>query len=339
MKKVKVVILNWNGKRHLERFLPSVVANTPRGTGIIVADNGSTDGSAEFIRYRFPTVGFLCLGHNHGYAEGYNKALSSSLLSDTEYFVLLNSDVETPKGWLEPLLRKIDGNTAIAAVSPKILSMKNPGSFEYAGAAGGFMDWFGYPFCRGRILSRVEEDKGQYNDAREVFWASGACMIVRSSAFREAGGFDPSFFAHMEEIDLCWRFWARGWKVVCEPRSYVYHLGGGTLSNESPRKLYLNYRNNLFMLYKNLSPVTFRSVIFIRMMLDGVSALVYLLSGRKDSYKAVLLAHKDYRKEKPSLKNKRRDNMALRRNSPEGIYKGSVILRYLLGCRIFRKMM
>lgn len=339
MDNVKVVILNWNGKRHMERFLPSVVANTPKNAEIIVADNGSTDDSEDVIRYQFPSVRWLNLRENYGYAEGYNKAFASPMLADAEYVVLLNSDVETPAGWLAPLVDKIKSDKAIAAVSPKILSAENHEYFEYAGAAGGFIDWFGYPFCRGRIMSVTEQDKGQYDDAKEVLWASGACMLVRADVFRDVGGFDGSFFAHMEEIDLCWRIWARGWKVMVEPKSKVYHLGGGTLSNDNPRKLYLNFRNNLCMLYKNLSPFSFRQVIFTRMVLDGISAAVYLLSGKKESYRAVWEAHKDYRKEKVNLKKKRKENMALRKASPKGIYKGSVVLRYVFGRRKFGKMM
>lgn len=335
MNNVKVVILNWNGERHLERFLPSVVANTPKNTDVIIADNGSTDGSAKIVRYRHPSVKWLSLKDNYGYAEGYNKALSSPLVAGVKYVVLLNSDVETPSGWLKPLMERMESDEAVAAVSPKILSTESPGYFEYAGAAGGFIDGLGYPFCRGRILSVTEQDKGQYNDAREVFWASGACMMVRMDAFLETGGFDGDFFAHMEEIDLCWRMWSRGWKVMVEPKSKVYHLGGGTLPNESPRKLYLNYRNSLYMLYKNLSPASVRTVIFVRMLLDGASAAVYLLSGRKESYKAVLAAHKDYRKEKSLLKEKRRKNMAMRKRPPYGIYKCSVLLRYFFGFRRF----
>lgn len=338
MNNVKVVILNWNGKPHLERFLPSVVENTPAGVEIIIADNGSDDGSENFICQKFPMITWLSLGQNYGYAQGYNRALESTIIAGAEYAVLLNSDVETSEGWLEPLIERMEKDSSIGAAAPKILSVEKPGYFEYAGAAGGFIDWFGYPFCRGRIMSATEQDNGQYDTAREVFWASGACMVVRMDAFRAAGGFDDDFFAHMEEIDLCWRMWARGWKVMAEPASKVYHLGGGTLNKENPRKLYLNYRNNLCMLYKNLSPKTCAPVVFIRMLLDGVSAIVYLLSGKREYYKAVLNAHRDYRKQKDNLRKKRKENMILRRDSPTGIYKGSIVLRYMFGCRKFGKM-
>ncbi len=312
MADVKIVILNWNGREHLRRFLPSVVENTPYS--VVVADNGSTDDSVAVIRECFPSVGLVLLDRNYGFAEGYNRALEQL---EGEYFILLNSDVETPAGWCEPLIETLEGDSQIFAVQPKILSVADPSEFEYAGAAGGFIDRFGYPFCRGRVLSSVEKDFGQYDDMRDVFWASGACMAVRADAFRRLGGFDADFFAHMEEIDLCWRAWRTGWRIAVEPRAKVFHLGGGTLSAGSELKIYLNFRNSLATLYKNGGPVGFR------MVMDAGSALVYLLSGRRDLYRAVLRAHRDFKKWRPSLK--RGQPMPI-----PTIYRGSILLRYFL---------
>ena len=237
MTKTAIVILNWNGRQHLEQFMPSVVEHTPATTEIVVADNGSTDNSVEFLREHYPTVRVITLPTNYGFAEGYNRALAEV---DAEYFVLLNSDVEVTAGWLEPLVATLTNNRNVAAVAPKLRSYGYRDRFEYAGAAGGFIDFLGYPFCRGRILSTVEQDCGQYDTPRDVFWASGAAFCCRADLFRILGGFDGDFFAHMEEIDLCWRMQLAGYRIMVEPRSVVYHLGGGTLPNESPQKLYLN---------------------------------------------------------------------------------------------------
>ena len=294
MKPVKVVILNWNGRSHLERFLPVLVARTP-GADIVVADNGSTDDSADFIRARFPQVELLLLDRNYGFAEGYNRALARI---EADYCVLLNSDVEVTEGWLAPLVELLERDSAAAAVAPKIRSYANPGKFEYAGAAGGFIDFLGYPFCRGRILDTIESDRGQYDAPREVFWASGACMLVRSEVFRRLGGFDGDFFAHMEEIDFCWRAQLAGYRIRVEPRSTVFHVGGGTLPNNSPQKIYLNFRNNLCMLFKNLSPGTFWPVLFSRMVLDGMAALVFLVQGHPDFFKKVFRAHIDFHRQR-----------------------------------------
>ena len=247
--KVKIVILNWNGRAHLERFLPSVVAHSGEAS-VVVADNGSNDDSVLFLREHYPQVELLQLDQNYGFAEGYNRALSRI---EADCYVLLNSDVEVEEGWLNPLVARLAADEKVAALAPKIISYERKSDFEYAGAAGGFIDCFGYPFCRGRILDTIEKDQGQYDTAREVFWASGACMVVRADLFHKLGGFDGDFFAHMEEIDLCWRMQLAGYRVMVEPRSRVFHLGGGTLPNNSARKLYLNYRNNLSMLFKNLS--------------------------------------------------------------------------------------
>ena len=227
-----VVILNWNGRKHLEQFLPSVIQHTPQQVDIVVADNGSTDDSVEFLRREYPNVKLVLLDRNYGFADGYNRALKQV---DAECFVLLNSDIEVTEGWLEPLVATLQNNSQVAAVAPKLLSYVERQRFEYAGAAGGFIDYLGYPFCRGRILSTIEQDEGQYDTPCEVFWASGAAFCCKADVFRALGGFDADFFAHMEEIDLCWRMQLQGYKVMVAPRSVVYHLGGGTLPNESPR--------------------------------------------------------------------------------------------------------
>ncbi|HPD96441.1 MAG TPA: glycosyltransferase family 2 protein [Tenuifilaceae bacterium] len=296
---VAVVILNWNGERFLRRFLPKVVANSQvKGVEVVVADNGSTDGSLELLRKDFPSVRLIEFDTNYGFAGGYNRALFQI---DARYFVLLNSDVEVPEGWLDPLIRYMDLNPNVAACAPKIMDFSNSERFEYAGAAGGFIDWLGYPFCRGRMLSVLEKDEGQYDSIRDVFWASGACMFVRADVFKEVGGFDDLFFAHMEEIDLCWRFINKEYRVVSVPTSKVFHVGGGTLPNNNPFKLYLNYRNSLFMLHKNLHKHDKCKVITIRLALDFMSALVYLLTFRYKYFSAVIKAHRHYFKGRKSL--------------------------------------
>jgi GT2 family glycosyltransferase len=325
---VKIVILNWNGRAHLERFMPSVVGATPYP--VVVADNGSTDGSVALLREKFPSVEVVELDRNYGFAEGYNRALEHV---EADIFVLLNSDVQTPAGWCEPLVELLAVQPDIAAVQPKIKSLADPSKFEYAGAAGGFIDALGYPFCRGRILKTIEEDRGQYDDRRDIFWASGACMAVRARVFRELGGFDARFFAHMEEIDFCWRAGLAGWRIAVEPRSEVFHLGGGTLSQGSERKIYLNFRNSLMMLRKNRGG----AVVWLRMVLDGGSAMVYLLTGRWRFFRAVVRAHRDYRRAPGFDFVTARGNVSA--TPVANIYKGSILLRYLLGWRRFGRMM
>ena len=283
----------------LKKYLPSVVKNTPassrkeREIEIIVADNGSTDNSLEVLAKDFPSVKTIVLDQNYGFAEGYNRAIAQV---DSEYTVLLNSDVEVTEGWLDPLLAYLDTHTDVAAVQPKIRSWVRRSHFEHAGAAGGYLSKLYFPYCRGRILWHVEEDKGQYDTAAEVDWTSGACMCVRTKVYKECGGLDAAFFAHMEEIDLCWRMRNAGWRLVCLPESVVYHLGGGALSYESPRKTYLNHRNNLLMIYKNKQHPC--GVLFVRGLLDYVAACFYLLQGRWGAFKAVFQARRDYRKMK-----------------------------------------
>lgn len=276
----------------LRRYLPSVVEHTTLpDCEIVVADNGSTDNSLEVLRTAFPSVRTLVLDRNYGFAEGYNRALAET---ESTYTVLLNSDVEVTEGWLEPLLAFMDTHPDVAAVQPKIRSWLHRDRFEHAGAAGGFINALGYPYCRGRVLWHVEQDKGQYDTPADVAWTSGACMCVRTAVYKDCGGLDAAFFAHMEEIDLCWRMRNRGWRLVCLPQSVVYHLGGGSLNYESPRKTYLNHRNNLLMIYKNKQHPW--GVLFIRFFLDYAAALFYLLQGRPQACKAVFTARRDYRR-------------------------------------------
>lgn len=333
----KIVILNWNGAEHLRRFLPSVVAAAPPGVEVIVADNGSTDNSLEVLASEFPTVGILRLDTNYGFAGGYNRALEQV---EADYFLLLNSDVETPAGWLEPILDVLEREPDVAVVSPKLVSWADRTKFEYAGASGGFIDFLGYPFCRGRILREVEADEGQYDDARDVFWVSGAAFCCRADVFRALGGFDADFFAHMEEIDLCWRMQLAGYRVRVVPESVVYHLGGGTLTTDSPTKVFYNHRNNLAMLYKCSSSVQRAVVAVARPVLDLLAALSYLAQGRGDNFRAVFRAWRDFLKWHPDLRCKRKSIRNYRKGSAEGkIYRGSVLLRYLAGRRTFGRMM
>ena len=311
--KTAVVILNWNTKGYLADFLPRLVASVAgMDAEVIVADNASTDGSLEMLYQEYPTVRQIALDQNYGFTGGYNRALAQV---EADYYVLINSDIEVPEGWLQPLVAWMDAHPKCGACGPKLLDWFNRDTFEYAGAAGGYLDRYGYPFCRGRALQTVEKDHGQYDDPTDVFWISGACLMVRSKLWKRLGGLDDRFFAHMEEIDLCWRIQLAGYQVTSVPRSTVYHIGGGTLPNESPFKLRLNYRNNLLLLENNLAK-TFRAQgysvdgalskarrrILARMLLDGASALVYLVTKKWPSYKAVVKAHAEYWKlrRKPS---------------------------------------
>ena len=294
--KCSVVILNWNGAQMLRTYLPSVVKSCQQSAisdqvELVVADNGSTDNSLEVLAKEFPTVKTIVLGQNYGFAEGYNRAIAQV---DSEYVVLLNSDVETPEGWLEPLLDYLDAHSEIAAVQPKVRSWRDKTRFEHAGAAGGYVNELGYPYCRGRRLWGVEKDQGQYDEVAIIDWTTGACMCVRTQIYKDLGGLDASFFAHMEEIDLCWRMRNHGWQLACVPQSVVYHLGGGSLSYDNPRKTYLNHRNNLLMIYKNKRHPY--GVLFVRFFLDYAAACLYLLQGRAKSCKAVFEARRDYRK-------------------------------------------
>jgi GT2 family glycosyltransferase len=303
--RIAVVILNFNGAEMLRAFLPSVVDYSPEAE-VIVADNCSTDASAQVMREEFPTVRYIQLEKNYGFADGYNRALAQV---EAEYFLLLNSDVEVTQGWLAPMLEYMDSHPDVAACQPKLLSYKNKKEFEYAGACGGFIDKYGYPYCRGRIFDTVEEDKGQYDSVAELFWATGAALMIRAEDYRAAGGLDGTFFAHMEEIDLCWRLRSRGRGIVCIPQSCVYHVGGATLNKSNPRKTYLNFRNNLLMLYKNLPENELRHVMFVRALLDYVAAFKSLLSGDAAGCRAVLQARRDFRRIKHDYSDLRRENL------------------------------
>ena len=305
--KTAVVILNWNGADFLKQFLPTLIKFTQNAdTEIIVADNGSTDNSLSVLADDFSEVKTIVLDKNYGYAGGYNLALQQI---DAEYFVLLNSDIEVTENWLNPLIDYLDSNPDTAACQPKIRSFVNRDKFEHAGAAGGFIDNFGYPFCRGRVFGFTETDNGQYDDVCEVFWATGACLVIRSEIFRKMGGFDADFFAHMEEIDLCWRLKCRGYKIVCIPESVIFHVGGGTLKMDSPYKTYLNFRNNNLMLYKNLSQKDFKKVISIRRLLDYLAAVQFFISGQMKNARSVVKARKDFKKMLPQFTEKRNENL------------------------------
>ena len=319
-----IVILNWNGLHFLKRFLPILEANTPKENFfLVVADNGSDDGSVEWLKAEHPGVQLIEFDKNYGFTGGYNRAFRQI---EADYYILLNSDVEVTPGWAETLINFMEDNPDAGICQPKILSESNREYFEYAGAAGGYIDHFGYPFCRGRILSNIEKDHGQYDEEEEVFWATGACMVVRASLYHHLGGLDELFFAHMEEIDFCWRAKLLGFQVWAVPQSKVYHVGGGSLPNNSPRKLYLNYRNNLLMLYKNLPGNIRWRVISFRRVLDFCSAMVYLVSFKWDWCKAVFKAHRDYRKlkkvEDPSAFSEEINDI--------GHLRGSILLKFFL---------
>ena len=287
-----VVILNWNGRKMMERYLPNVKQHTAAEANIIVADNASTDDSVEWLKANHPDVGLITLDRNYGFAEGYNQALAHV---DADYYVLLNSDVEVTAGWLGPIVSFMEQNGDVAACQPKLLSVSEPEKFEYAGACGGFIDRYGYPFCRGRLFDTVESDHSQYDAPAQISWATGACMVVRARHYWDAGGLDGRFFAHNEEIDLCWRLQRLGLKIYCLPQSKVYHLGGGTLPKGNPMKTYLNFRNNLTMLYKNLPSQRLRRVMLVRCFLDYLAAVQTLVVNRNvGDFKAICRARRDF---------------------------------------------
>lgn len=327
--KLSIVILNWNGSHHLKRFLPSLIRYSDyEWAEIVVADNHSDDDSCKVIERDFPGVKILRLDRNYGFAEGYNQALKNN---DAEYLLLLNSDVEVTANWLQPMISMMDDDPLTGACQPKILQLSEPQKFEYAGASGGFIDHYGYPFCRGRIMNIQEHDLGQYNNPISVFWASGAAMLVRGTLWHESGGFDPDFWAHMEEIDLCWRIKNRGYKVMVCPGSAVMHLGGGSLSYGNPRKIFLNFRNNLFLLYKNLPKGKLHKTLVTRMILDGVAAIQFLVTGQVKSFRMVLKAHAEFYRSLRKLKKKRTE-LATRVVCTDHaeIYKGSIIFDFFI---------
>lgn len=328
MKQTAVVILNYNGAGMLRRFLPSVIEYSPEAS-IYVADNGSSDESCDVIRNEFPAVKLMVLDHNYGFAEGYNRALAQV---DEEYAVLLNSDVEVTRGWLSPMTQFLDSNPEVAACQPKLLSFKQKDFFEYAGAAGGFIDKWGYTFCRGRIFNTVERDSGQYDDTTDVFWATGAALMIRNEVYKNNGGLDGRFFAHMEEIDLCWRLRSRGYRIACVPQSHVYHVGGATLKKENPQKTYLNFRNNLLMIYKNAPDCQLKKIMLFRKVFDNVAALKFLASGDYAAFKAVRKARRDFKAMRSGYDKARAKNMKLTVTTriPE-VLKSSILYKYYLG--------
>lgn len=328
MKQTAVVILNYNGAGMLRRFLPSVIEYSPEAS-IYVADNGSSDESCDVVRNEFPAVKLMVLDHNYGFAEGYNRALAQV---DEEYAVLLNSDVEVTRGWLSPMTQFLDSNPEVAACQPKLLSFKRKDFFEYAGAAGGFIDKWGYTFCRGRIFNTVERDSGQYDDTTDVFWATGAALMIRNEVYKNNGGLDGRFFAHMEEIDLCWRLRSRGYRIACVPQSHVYHVGGATLKKENPQKTYLNFRNNLLMIYKNAPDCQLKKIMLFRKVFDNVAALKFLASGDYAAFKAVRKARRDFKAMRAGYDKARAKNMklAVTTRIPE-VLKSSILYKYYLG--------
>ena len=301
MNKVAVIILNWNGEKLLREYLPSVIETTDTSIAdIIVADNGSTDSSVELLRKEFPQVKLLEFKENYGFAEGYNRAIKEI---NYPYTVLLNSDVATTQGWINALYDYMEANPNVGACQPKIRAYTNKSYFEYAGAAGGFIDSNGYPYCRGRIFDTVEEDNGQYDEVIPVFWATGAALMVRSELYLGVGGLDKDFFAHMEEIDLCWRILLTGSEIMAVPQSVVYHLGGGSLPASNPRKTYLNFRNNLLMLHKNLPDATRGKKLFVRRLLDTVAWAKFMATFDFKNANAILKAHNDFRSMRKAYTN------------------------------------
>jgi len=335
MNLVSIVILNWNGRDLLRRFLPVLISNTSLpGVELIVADNGSDDGSVDLVEEEFPGIRLIRMDKNYGFSEGYNRALEQV---ESKYFLLLNSDIEVTPGWLEPLIDFMEMNEHAAVCTPKIRDLRNRELFEYAGAAGGYIDKYGYPFCRGRIFDHMEADRGQHDTTTEVFWGSGACLMVRSFLYREAGGLDDRFFAHMEEIDLCWRLKRMGYSIWSVPASTIFHAGGGTLERGHPKKTFLNFRNSLLLLYKNLPPGKRRRAIFMRKMFDAISAARFLLQGSPRDCFAVLRAHRAYSGMKKVYRgtNGKRNEQSFPHIVKQiyplyGIYQGSIVTDFFL---------
>ena len=335
--RIAIVILNWNGATMLEHYLPGILEHS-KGAEVIVADNASTDDSVKMLSREFPDVRVIALSRNWGYAGGYNQAFKVIETTNErngqpspEYYILLNSDVRVEEGWLEPMVQYMDKHPEVAVCQPKILSDVFPTRFEYAGACGGFLDKYGYPYCRGRIFNTLETDEGQYDNVQEILWASGACMMIRSQDYWNAGTLDRKFFAHQEEIDLCWRLNILGRKVVCIPQSKVYHLGGGTLPKGNPKKTYLNFRNNLTMLYKNLPESELSHVMKTRLWLDCVAAIKELLTGRFGDFKAIIKARKDFEKWKAEYAPVRRQIQELRQSdNDQYISQFSILKKYYL---------
>ena len=333
MEKLSIVLLNFNGRNHLETYLPSVVEHS-QPHKIYVVDNGSTDDSVEFVRQKFPRVELICFDQNHGFCGGYNKALP---LIETEYCVLLNTDVEVTPNWTESLLKTVEKDESIKAVQPKILDFKKKTHFEYAGAAGGFIDLMGYPFCRGRIFETIESDKGQYENSRDIFWASGSCLFIHRQTYLDLGGLDSDFFAHMEEIDLCWRIWNSGQRVVYCPGSTVYHLGGGTLNKSKPKKTYLNFRNGLSLIIKNERASALVWKLPLRILLDWSALLKFSIQSGPQHGMAILHAHFSTLAKLPATWRKRNIVRTPSVNIPT--YKGFIAWQYFMkGKKTFDKL-
>lgn len=326
MTRTAVVILNYNGEKLLSRFLPSVIENSKNAT-VIIADNASADQSLKIAEEKFPSVQLIRLNENYGFCGGYNRALQQV---EADYYVLLNSDVEVTPGWIDPLITLLDANPAIAAVQPKILSYQQKDHFEYAGAAGGFIDSLGYPFCRGRLFDFTEKDDHQYNDTREVFWATGACMVIRSNVYHELGGLDEDFFAHMEEIDLCWKIQRAGYSVFYCGDSTVYHVGAGTLSRANPRKTYYNFRNGLALIFKHWSTGNLMIKLPVRILLDYVAAFRFVVAGKTADAAAILRAHYHFIKGIGSTRSKRRALRSQFAFTTKNVYKGIAFWQYFI---------
>lgn len=334
MSSAAVIILNYNGVHFLEKFLPSVVAHSP-GHRLIVADNASTDRSLAFLAEVYPQIEIISLDQNHGFAQGYNLALRDI---NNPYSILLNSDVEVTAGWIEPVLELMERDDQVMAAQPKIRSYHQPDHFEHAGAAGGYIDRLGFPFCRGRIVEQVERDTGQYDDSVPVFWASGACFFVRTEVFRQLGGFDPLFHAHMEEIDLCWRMQAAQHRILYQPRSVVYHVGGGTMPATNPRKTYLNFRNSTGMLYKNTPGRQLWQRVLLKLSLDGVAALRFVLQGKLPDAQAVLRAMLDFARQHNDWKKSRKQVAQKLGSAPTIMPHLLVVERYMKGKTSFSEL-
>ncbi len=324
MKKVAVVILNYNGKAFLQKFLPGIIAKTGKDAEIWIADNNSLDGSIEMLEEEFPDIQTIENPFNGGFSNGYNLALKQI---EADYYVLLNSDIEVGSNWIKPVVELMETDELIAACQPKILSYYKNEDFEYAGAGGGFIDKYGYPFCRGRLFQSIEKDEGQYDDAIEVFWASGACMFIKADLFHKVGGLDGDFFAHMEEIVLCWRIKNEGYRIMYCPASTVYHVGGGTLPNSSARKTYLNFRNNFSLLYKNLPSNRLLPTFIARLVLDGAAGLKFLMQGGFQDVIAVIEAHLYFYRNIGKLRKKR---AALKQNKVDSVYNGNIAFDHYL---------
>ena len=324
MPTVAVAILNWNGKSWVEKFLPNVIENSPEAT-VYIIDNHSNDDSIEFLKNNFPQTPLIILEKNYGFAEGYNRGLEKIT---ADYYVLLNSDVQVGKNWIPPIIAEMENDENLAVCMPKLKSYYNPEYFEYAGAAGGFIDTFGYPFCNGRLFDTIEKDGGQYEEDYDIFWASGAALFVKSSVYKEIGGLDKDFFAHMEEIDFCWRVKNAGYRIKYIHNSEVFHVGGGSLPKENPFKTYLNYRNNLFMLHKNLPDNCYKSIIFKRRLLDALSWFNFILHGDFKNAKEIIHAHNEYKLAIPVL-NKKREVSPSKKLHKE-IYPHSIVWAYFI---------